>query len=198
MPHFAHDGIQFHYCDSGAGVPVVFQHGLGGDASELVGLFQPPLEFQLLSVDFRAHGETRPLGPPKKIGMATFADDLVALLDELAVDRAVLGGISMGGPMKNTLLLVLVIVRTATATPTPPPPTKAENPVSSQSIDSMKAKNALPLGEIAAAPLGPYLWADGEKGRKTDDLIYRRKVDRDDGNNPHPSDAGSQKIANNW
>ena len=40
---------------------------------------------------------------------------------------------------------------------------------------------------------GPYLWADGEKGRKAGDLIYKREDFRDDGT--HPSDSGRQKIA---
>ena len=46
------------------------------------------------------------------------------------------------------------------------------------------------------APLllwGPYLWADGEKGRKFDDLVYNREDFREDGT--HPSDSGQQKIA---
>ena len=40
---------------------------------------------------------------------------------------------------------------------------------------------------------GPYLWADGEKGRKFDDLAYSREDFREDGT--HPSDSGQQKIA---
>ncbi len=40
---------------------------------------------------------------------------------------------------------------------------------------------------------GPYLWANGEKGRNYDDLVYRREDFRDDGT--HSSDAGQQKIA---
>jgi hypothetical protein len=46
------------------------------------------------------------------------------------------------------------------------------------------------------APLllwGPYLWSDGEQGRKTDDLRYLRSDYREDGT--HPSDSGRQKIA---
>jgi hypothetical protein len=46
------------------------------------------------------------------------------------------------------------------------------------------------------APLllwGPYLWADGEKGRKSDGLVYRREDYRDDGT--HVSELGRQKVA---
>jgi hypothetical protein len=53
-----------------------------------------------------------------------------------------------------------------------------------------------PVLTLAQSPLllwGPYLWADGEKGRKLDALIYTR----DDfvGDGTHPSDAGRQKVA---
>jgi hypothetical protein len=40
---------------------------------------------------------------------------------------------------------------------------------------------------------GPYLWADGERGRAAGDLSYSRDDYRDDGT--HPSPAGQQKIA---
>jgi pimeloyl-ACP methyl ester carboxylesterase len=50
----------------------------------------------LISFDCRAHGETRPVGNPEKIGIAAFADDLGALMDCLEIERAIVGGISMG------------------------------------------------------------------------------------------------------
>jgi hypothetical protein len=46
------------------------------------------------------------------------------------------------------------------------------------------------------APLvlwGPYLWADGTKGRKSDDLTYKREDLGPDGT--HPSNSGRQKVA---
>ncbi len=96
MPFFSRDGLQFHYREAGAGVPFVFQHGLGGDTEQTFGLFRPPQGFRLLTLDCRAHGETRPLGDCAKIGIASFADDLLAWLDHLRIERAVVGGISMG------------------------------------------------------------------------------------------------------
>jgi len=40
---------------------------------------------------------------------------------------------------------------------------------------------------------GPYLWADGEKGRKTDDLVWKPEDLGPDGT--HPSNSGRQKVA---
>jgi pimeloyl-ACP methyl ester carboxylesterase len=50
----------------------------------------------LLCFDCRAHGQTRPVGPDDKIGLASFADDLLALMDHLGIAQAIVGGISMG------------------------------------------------------------------------------------------------------
>jgi hypothetical protein len=40
---------------------------------------------------------------------------------------------------------------------------------------------------------GPYLWADGVKGRKSDDLVWKREDFAGDGT--HPSTTGRQKVA---
>ncbi|PYJ06149.1 MAG: alpha/beta hydrolase, partial [Verrucomicrobia bacterium] len=96
MPFFSRDGIQFHFRQTGEGVPFFFQHGLGGDVSQPFGLFTPPPGFQLLAFDCRAHGQTSPLGDPQKISFNSFSDDLLALMDHLAIQQAVIGGISMG------------------------------------------------------------------------------------------------------
>ena len=55
------------------------------------------------------------------------------------------------------------------------------------------AKLDYKTGQTPLVLWGPYLWADGEKGRKAGDLIYKREDFRDDGT--HPSDSGRQKVA---
>lgn len=65
--------------------------------------------------------------------------------------------------------------------------------------DQMAGKpelNADPAqGELKAPVLlwGPYVWADGEKGRKIDDLVWLRSDFAGDGT--HPSETGRQKVA---
>ncbi len=99
MPHFEHDGIQFHYRESGSGIPFVFQHGLGADTNQTFDLFRSPPGVRLLTFDCRGHGETRPLGPEEKITVEQFTEDLRAFLDHLKIERAIIGGISMGAAM---------------------------------------------------------------------------------------------------
>ena len=96
MPFFTHDGLNFHYLENGTGTPFIFQHGLGGDVSQPFGILKPPPGFRLLAFDCRAHGETRPLGEPGKIGLASFANDLLAFMTHLGLPSAIVGGISMG------------------------------------------------------------------------------------------------------
>ena len=96
MAFFEHDGIQFRYRESGAGTPFIFQHGLGADVNQTFELLQPPAGIRLLTFDCRAHGETRPVGPEENISVEQFTHDLGAFLDHLRLERAVIGGISMG------------------------------------------------------------------------------------------------------
>jgi len=93
---FQHDGMDFYYQTEGNGIPFFFQHGLGADVTQPFGLFRPPEGIRMIGFDCRAHGRTRPVGPPEKISLASFADDLLALMDHLRIEKAVIGGISMG------------------------------------------------------------------------------------------------------
>jgi pimeloyl-ACP methyl ester carboxylesterase len=99
MPTFVHDSIEFHYAEAGEGRPFVFQHGLGGDTAQPFGLFRPPAGTRLLAFDARAHGRTTPVGPVEKLCFKTFGEDLAAFLDHLGIQRAIVGGISMGAAL---------------------------------------------------------------------------------------------------
>ena len=110
MDSFYLDGLQFHYATRGPGPDTFFfQHGIGGshvqplrflqsisnEGSFIDGQRTCLSQLRLATFDFRAHGRT-PLGDPRKLRLDIFADDLVEFMDHLQVERAVLGGISMG------------------------------------------------------------------------------------------------------
>ena len=105
MPFFSHDGLDFHYLERGTGIPLVFQHGLGGDVWQPIGIFEPPPGYRLLAMDCRAHGNTRPLGDLEKIRLSNFADDLLAFLNHLGVSSVIVGGISMGAAVSLNFTL---------------------------------------------------------------------------------------------
>lgn len=120
MPFFEHDGIRFHYRLTGEGPTVVFSHGLTGDLSNVEELVGKLPNHRLLLWDARAHGETTPVGPPRALNFVTFASDLNALLSHLEIEKAVVGGVSMGAATATRLALdypqrvaALVLVRPA-------------------------------------------------------------------------------------
>jgi pimeloyl-ACP methyl ester carboxylesterase len=99
MPTFKHDGIQFHYEGRGSGLPFFFQHGLGADVKQPFELFKPPEGIRMIAFDVRAHGQTTPIGDAAKLRFETFGEDLLALMKHLAIERAIVGGISMGAAL---------------------------------------------------------------------------------------------------
>ncbi len=96
MPHFRSGALEFHYADVGHGLPFVFQHGLGGDTQQTLAIFPAPTAFRMLTLDCRGHGQTQPLGDPAALSFDTFADDVLAMIDQLGLDQVAIGGISMG------------------------------------------------------------------------------------------------------
>ncbi len=93
MSTMSRSGLALSYTDSGRGPAVVFQHGLGGSATQPAS--QAPVRCRVITLECRGHGSSR-LGPEAELCFTTFADDVRALLDELGIESAVIAGISMG------------------------------------------------------------------------------------------------------
>jgi 3-oxoadipate enol-lactonase len=87
--------IEVGYDESGTGVPVMFIHGYPHDrrlwAHQMHGL---GARARCVSLDLRGFGETTAVPPWT---MDRYADDVVALMDMLRLERAVIAGLSMGG-----------------------------------------------------------------------------------------------------
>ncbi|MDJ0777533.1 MAG: alpha/beta fold hydrolase [Gammaproteobacteria bacterium] len=96
MAHTASDGTVYEFSGP-AGAPVVaLVHGLGLHRGlwrdYLAGLSRG---FRVLSYDLVGHGESpAPTGEPT---LATFSAQLLALLDELEIERCTIAGFSLGG-----------------------------------------------------------------------------------------------------
>jgi len=101
------NGRALGYDDVGAGIPVLFLHGFPHNRS----LWSPQLgalaaPARTICMDLRGFGESAAVaeeGPADDTaagghwGVDGYADDAAALLDELALDRVVVAGLSMGG-----------------------------------------------------------------------------------------------------
>ena len=89
-------GVEIAYEDAGRGEPVVLLHGFVFDRSMWRGQVEALGErFRFITPDLRGHGESAATEGPAT--MEEMAADVAALLDELGVGRAVVGGLSMGG-----------------------------------------------------------------------------------------------------
>lgn len=108
--------------DTGQGrLPVVFQHGLGGDEVQAAQNFPDSVLRRRLTVECRAQGASG-AGSKRPFSIAMFADDVLAAADAAGLDRFIAGGISMGAAIALRLaayhpdrVLGLVLVRPAWA-----------------------------------------------------------------------------------
>lgn len=95
MTPFIRGGVALGYEDQGQGPPVLFQHGLGGDAAQVAEVFPDAPPARRITLECRGQGGSD-LGPPDLLSIATFADDLDALAKSLGLGAVTVGGISMG------------------------------------------------------------------------------------------------------
>lgn len=92
-------GVTHHYGDFGpeAGPPVLLIHGHPFDrtlwAPQVTALTEAG--YRVVTPDLRGYGGSGVT--PGQVLLSDFADDLAALLDHLGIERAVVGGVSMGG-----------------------------------------------------------------------------------------------------
>src|SRR5437763_193937 len=91
-------GVSFAAEDVGGGVPIVLLHGLTATRRYVV-MGSRALErsgHRVISYDARGHGRSSPAPDPEAYGYVDLGLDLLGVLDELEIDRAVLAGASMG------------------------------------------------------------------------------------------------------
>lgn len=85
------------YTDTGAGKPVILIHPFPTDQN----IWQPQRDglkshFRVITLDLLGFGKAAPVDG-KAITMTEYADEVRQLLDQLHIDKAVIGGESMGG-----------------------------------------------------------------------------------------------------
>jgi pimeloyl-ACP methyl ester carboxylesterase len=105
--------------DGGQGLPVLFQHGLGGDEAQVALTFPQEGKTRRITVECRGHGASS-LGSARPFSIKMFAEDVLAAATERGLDRLVVGGISMGAALALHLayrhpdrVAALVLVRPA-------------------------------------------------------------------------------------
>ncbi len=102
MPTIALSGRPYHFQDVGKGPPFLLLHAFPLSSSA----FQTQigaLPARLILPDHRGFGASGGSGPTA-VTMEQYAQDALDLLDYLGIDRAVVGGVSMGGYIAMALL----------------------------------------------------------------------------------------------
>ncbi len=90
--------VELHVAEAGEGIPVVLLHGLTATHRYVV-MGSRALErsgHRVIAYDARGHGRSGPAPDPGAYGYEDLAADLLRVLDERGVERAVLAGASMG------------------------------------------------------------------------------------------------------
>jgi len=100
MPELDRDGVRLHYEVSGEGSPVLLTHGYSatcrmwdGQVEALKG------RYRVITWDMRGHGESDYPDDPAAYSEAATVGDMAAILRACSVEKAVIGGLSLGGYM---------------------------------------------------------------------------------------------------
>ena len=89
--------VDLHFEERGGGLPVIIMHGLFGSLSNWRGIARSLGEnYRVINVDLRNHGRS-PHAPG--LSYEAMANDILALMDRLGIERAHLVGHSLGGKL---------------------------------------------------------------------------------------------------
>ena len=91
------NGLEIDYEVSGSGPPVLLGHGYSATRRMWDGQHRALDDYRIISWSMRGHGHTESPGDPSKYSADLTVADMQALLRHLAVERAVIGGLSLGG-----------------------------------------------------------------------------------------------------
>lgn len=97
------DGVELAGEEAGEGIPVVLLHGLTATRRYVV-MGSRSLErsgHRVIAYDARGHGRSSPAPSPSGYAYGDLGEDLLAVLDDRGIERAMLAGASMGA---HTLL----------------------------------------------------------------------------------------------
>jgi pimeloyl-ACP methyl ester carboxylesterase len=179
----AHDGVKIHYLEAGKrtapGAPVVLIHDASssakggwfdnGIADALVG------KHWVIAIDCRGHGRSGKPHDPSKYGPQT-GRDVLELMDHLKIQKAHIGGYSMGGYITGQLLAAHP-ERFVTATfggagvyefqppwrNNVPPDIRANPKEADEEFEAREKLKAMPQDRQALNALRTYHWKPGER-----------------------------------
>jgi pimeloyl-ACP methyl ester carboxylesterase len=100
MPTIDRDGVKVHYEVHGSGPTLLLTHGYSSTSTMWQGQIAAlSKHHRLVLWDMRGHGQSDYPDDPAAYSEALTVADMAALLDEVGTDKAIVGGLSLGGYM---------------------------------------------------------------------------------------------------
>lgn len=129
MPTVSINGANIYYESHGNGFPLVFAYGLGGNSGMWAGQIDAfARHYRFITWDPRGHGKSESPPQPEQYGLEVSVQDLHGLLNHLGIEKAYVGGLSMGGGIATRFALAypervsaLLIIDSASASGLPMP-----------------------------------------------------------------------------
>jgi 3-oxoadipate enol-lactonase len=128
MPHSTtRDGVRVYFEEHGHGDAVLLAYGIGGNA----GMWEPNIRalsarHRLILWEPRGHARSDSPEDPRQVTFGHWVQDLHDLIDHLQIDRAIVGGLSLGGGIATRFTLAhpdrvraLVVVSSSSASGLP-------------------------------------------------------------------------------
>jgi pimeloyl-ACP methyl ester carboxylesterase len=98
MPTLDREGVSIHYDDRGRGPAILLSHGYGATSQMWAGQADDlESDHRVVTWDLRGHGQSASPESLADYSRSAAVDDMRALLDACGVERAVIGGLSLGG-----------------------------------------------------------------------------------------------------
>ncbi|NPD90175.1 MAG: alpha/beta hydrolase [Asgard group archaeon] len=98
MPYVNNEGVKIYYVVEGQGEPMIMIHGGPGTHHEWNGYVQYLRDkYQLIRFDLRGNGQSDKPHDPEAYRTTNYTSDIIAVLDELNIDKVHCWGYSLGG-----------------------------------------------------------------------------------------------------
>jgi pimeloyl-ACP methyl ester carboxylesterase len=98
MPKISRDGVEIYYEIHGSGPTLLLTHGYSSTSAMWLGQIAAlSKHHKLVLWDMRGHGRSDYPDDPSGYSEALTVGDMAALLDEVGVENAIVGGLSLGG-----------------------------------------------------------------------------------------------------
>lgn len=100
MPTIERDGVEIYYESHGSGPALLLSHGYGATCRMWDGQVAAFADrWRVILWDMRGHGQSGDPADPARYSQALSVGDMAAVLDACGEERAIVGGLSLGGVM---------------------------------------------------------------------------------------------------